>query len=271
MSRVSEWLGWAPPDPDLIPDLPAEAIEQLDQLDLRSRIPESFGDAEQQLAPSIAEFLDAGAAKVVLPLYGIAVVALLIALIRRRLAAEHDSATPGPAAVGAALACVLLYAFGRAVDPLLASLLARPGWFPAGRWGAVGWFQWKLRGRPWAWGALRLREHPGVAFLVHTIVWVALWFVLRFALEWIWASHLRWSAPTRDLPWYFRGVGSSTTRRADQRFRRWLGIVITVLLPIHVLAGMRLAESPGSLPAPGAWVTGGLLLWMTVFHLLVGG
>jgi hypothetical protein len=233
--------------------------------------PESFAEAEQQLAPSIAEFLDAGAGKIVIPLIAIALLALLVGLLRSRFSAEHDSATPGPPAVGAALACVLLYMFGRAIDPLLASLLARPSWFPAESWEAVGWFEWKLLGRPWAWAALPLRDHPGLAILVHTIVWVALWAGIRFLLEWIWASRLRWSAPTRELPWYFRWVGSSTTRRADQRFRRWLGRVVLVLLPIHTLTGMRLAESPGALPAPGAWVTGGLLLWSLVFHLLVRG
>ncbi|HVH97573.1 MAG TPA: hypothetical protein VM869_02645, partial [Enhygromyxa sp.] len=233
--------------------------------------PESLSDAQQELAPAIAEFLDAGAAMVVLPLLAIALLVLIASLIRHYVSGPRDSATPGPPAVGAALACVLLYTFGRAVDPLLASLLARPEWFPADRWDAVGWFEWKLLGRPWAWGALPLRDHPGLGIVVHTIVWVALWTGLRLVLDWIWASRLRWSEPTRDLPWYFRWVGSSTTRRADQRFRRWLGRVVTVLLPIHVLAGMRLAESPGALPAPGAWVTGGLLLWTTVFHLLVRG
>lgn len=234
-------------------------------------IPESLNDAQQQLAPLIAEFLDAGAAKVVLPLLAAALSALLVSLIRRYLAAPPDSATPGPAAVGAALACVLLYTFGRAVDPLLASLLTQPEWFPTERWQHVGWFEWKLLGRPWAWGALPLRDHPGLAILVHAIVWGVLWSGIRLLLDRLWATRLRWSAPTRDLPGYFRWVGSSTTRRADQRFRRWLGRVVVVLLPIHTLAGMRLAESPGALPAPGAWVTGGLLLWTCVFHLAVRG
>ncbi len=268
----SHW--WAPPTP---PDLPPEALDELEQLGadpfaLLRRIPESFADAEQQLAPMLAEFLDAGAAEVVMPLLAIALLALIGGLIRRWVAAAPDSPTPGPAAVGAALACVLTYAFGRLVDPLLASLLSRPAWFPEPRWAAVGWFEWKLLGRPWAWGALPLAEHPGLAILVHVVVWAALWVAVRFVLDWLGASgRLRWSEPTRDLPWYSRWVGSSTTRRADQRFGRWLGVIVTLLLPIHVLAGMRLAENPGTLPAPGAWVTGGLLLWTTAFHLLVSG
>ncbi|PRQ02820.1 hypothetical protein ENSA5_20850 [Enhygromyxa salina] len=167
--------------------------------------------------------------------------------------------------------CVALYLLGRALDPLLASLLHRPTWFPEAAWAEVGWFEWKLLGRPWAWGALPLAEHPGLALFVHVVVWAAVWALVRLLLDWIWAAGLRWSEPTRGLPGYFAWVGSSTTRRADKRFRRWLGPIVTLLVPIHVLAGMRLAENPGSLPAPGAWVTAGLLLWTTAFHLLVTG
>ena len=271
-SRLAPLLGWAPP-----PDLPAPdplAVPLADLADpggFLRKAPETFADAERALAPSIAELLDAGAAQIVLPLFVMTLAAVLVGLIRRRLAAIPDAPTPGPAAVAAALACVLLYALGRAFDPLLSSLLARPVWFPEDRWADVGWFEWKLLGRPWAWGALPLADHPGLAIVVHVIVWVAAWAGLRFVLDWLWAGDLRWSAPTRDLPSYFRWVGSSTTRRADQRFRRWLGLLITVLLPAHLLAGARLAESPGSLPPPGAWVVGGLLLWTTVFHLLVTG
>ena len=268
---MSGW--WAPPSG--VPDLPADASEALDQLGLEQlgldRIPENLADAQQQLAPAIAEFLNAGAAQVVLPMFAIALTSLVAGLISRRLAAPPDSPSPGPTAAGAALLCVLIYCFGRLIDPLLASLLARPEWFPAERWAAVGWFEWKLLGRPWAWGALPLRDYPALSIIVHAIVWIAVWVGLRFLLEWIWAGELRWSEPTRDLPWYFRWVGSSTSRRADQRFRQWLSIIVSLMMPIHVLAGMRLAENPGSLPSPGAWVTGGLLLWTTSFHLLVRG
>ena len=45
---------------------------------------------------------------------------------------------------------------------------------------------------------------------------------------------------------------------------------LSALIMERVL-GMRLAENPGTLPAPGAWVTGGLLLWTLAFHLLVAG
>jgi hypothetical protein len=264
----------ASPPADPPPDLPSSGEPPLDELDpaaLLRKIPESFADAERALAPSLAELLDAGAAQIVLPLFLVTLTTLLIGLLRRRLAADPDAASPGPAAVAAALACVLLYALGRGLDPLLSSLLDRPAWFPEARWPAVGWFEWKLLGRPWAWGALPLAEHPGLAIVVHVVVWVALWAGLRLLLDWLSTGDLRWSAPTGDLPWYFRWVGSSTTRRADHRFRRWLGLPLALLVPAHLLAGARLAENPGVLPAPGAWVTGGLLLWTTLFHLLVTG
>jgi hypothetical protein len=261
----SAWV-WAPPGELELP----EGLEVLGDV-LPPELPGSLADAQQQLAPALGSLLEAGASQVILPLLAIAGGLLLAALLRARIGAPPDSPTPGPTAAGAALICVGLYMFGRLVDPLLASLLTRPEWFPADRWAAVGWFEWKLLGRPWAWGALPLREHPSLAIVVHVVVWGALWLGLRFVLDWAWSSNLVWSAPTTNLPWYFRWVGSSTTRRADQRFRRWLGIVVTLLLPIHQLAGMRLAENPGSLPAPGAWVTGGLLLWTTAFHLLTRG
>lgn len=238
---------------------------------LADGIPDTLADAERQLAPALAEFLDAGAAGVVIPLLMIALFALIVGLFRRQLTAPPDAPSPGPPAAAAAMICLGLYAFGRAIDPLMASLLSRPSWFPEDTWAQVGWFEWKLLGRPWAWGALPLEAHPGLALVVHAVVWGGLWFVLRFVLDWIWAAGLRWSAPTVDLPWYFRWVGSSTTRRADQRFRHWLGWALLPLIPMHALAGLRLAEHPGVLPAPGAWVTGGLLLWTITFHLLVTG
>lgn len=267
---------WAPPGVDELDNLDLDNLD-LDNLDtLADGIPDSLVDAERQLSPAVAEFLDAGAGQIVLPLFGLAVVLLLTGLIRRRLAAPPDAASPGPPAVAAALSCVALYLFGRIVDPLLASLLRRPAWFPEAQWEAVGYFEWKLLGRPWLWGAAPLVEHPGLAILVHVLVWSGVYVVVRALLDWVggsgvWGSGLAWSRPTRDLPWYYPWVGSSTTRRADRRFRRWLGRVLPLLIPLHLLAGMRLAENPGTLPAPGAWVTGGLLLWTLAFHLLVAG
>jgi hypothetical protein len=250
---------------------PPDDIDTLEPDTLADGVPDNFLDAQRQLAPAIADFLDAGAAKVILPLLALALILLLAGLIQRRLAAPPNSPSAGPAATAAALVCVGLYMFGRALDPLLTSLLRRPTWFPEQSWADVGWFEWKLLGRDWVWGALPLSEHPALAVLVHVVVWAVIWALVRAMLDWIWAGNLRWNSPERDLPWYFPWVGSSTTRRADQRFRRWLGRIVMVLLPMHALAGMHLAENVGARPAPGAWVTGGLLLWTTLFHLLTSG
>jgi hypothetical protein len=271
------WFGASPPDsPEPLPPDPlspesTDAIDTPEPDTLPDSIPDSFVDAQEQLAPAIAEFLDAGAAQVILPVLALALVLLLASLIERALLASRDSPSAGPPAAAASLVCVGLYMFGRAIDPLLASLLRRPSWFPEQAWANVGWFEWKLLGRPWVWGALPLSEHPALAILVHLVVWALIWVLVRAALDRIWGANLRWSSPERELPWYFPWVGSSTTRRADRRFRRWLGPILMVLLPMHVLAGMHLAENVGARPAPGAWVTGGLLLWTTLFHLLTTG
>jgi hypothetical protein len=275
------WLGGAPPDPVSpgmtgSPGVPDPAVDTEpstpDEPDtLADGIPDSFLDAQQQLAPAIADFLDAGAAQVILPVLALALLLLIASLIERQLVAPRDSPSAGPPATAAALVCVGLYVFGRAMDPLLASLLRRPLWFPEQLWTDVGWFEWKLLGRSWVWGALPLSEHPALAILVHLVVWAIIWVLARAVLDRIWGTDLRWSSPERDLPWYFPWVGSSTPRRADRRFRRWLGPIVLVLVPLHALAGMHLAENVGARPAPGTWVTGGLLLWTTVFHLLTSG
>lgn len=273
------WLGAAPPDPNLIPPDPDllppprtfDGGAPIGPDPLADGIPDSFADAQDQLAPAIAEFLDAGAAAVILPVLALALLLLLASLIQRALLAPRDSPSAGPSATAAGMVCVGLYMFGRAMDPLLASLLRRPSWFPEASWTDVGWFEWRLLGRPWVWGALPLSHHPALAILVHVLVWALIWVLVRAVLDRIWTADLRWSSPERDLPSYFPWVGSSTTRRADRRFRRWLGPIVMVLLPLHAIAGMHLTQNVGADLAPGAWVTGGLLLWTTLFHLLTSG
>ncbi len=237
---------------------------------LADGVPDNLAQADEQLSPAIADLIDTGGSAIVVALLAVAFVTLLVALIRRRFAAA-DAASPGPSSVAAALGCLGLYLFGRALDPVLASLPERPAWFPEAKWEAVGFFEWRLLGRPWAWGALPLAEHPGVALIVHATVWLLAFLLLRFVIDLVWAGELRWSRPEHELPPYQRWVGASTTRRADRRFRRWLGPITMWMLPLHAIAGLRLAEHPGSMPAPGLWVTGGLVLWMTTFHLLVQG
>lgn len=254
-----------------------DASDTLDDLDpsladpLADATPSDLADAREQLSPAIADLLDTAAPLIVGWLVMVALTALLVALIRRRFTSPADAPTPGPSSVAAALGCALLYLFGRMIDPLLASLLERPSWFPLDRWPAIGWFEWKLLGHRWAWGALPLADHPALALIVHAIGWIGVWLVIRFVLDLLWTHEQRWSKPEHALAFYQRLVGSSTTRRADQQFRRWLGPVLLIALPIHAIAGLRLAAITNGSPAPGTWVIGGLILWMTGFHLLVAG
>ncbi|MFV8755337.1 hypothetical protein ACNOYE_32705 [Nannocystaceae bacterium ST9] len=250
---------------------PGDPLVDLDVDPLADGVPDDLAQAEDQLSPAIADLLDTGAPLIVGLLLMIAMVALLAALLRRKLASSADAPTPGPSAVAAALACALIYVFGRLLDPLLASLLTRPSWFPEARWPEVGWFEWKLLGREWAWGALPLAEHPTLALIVHAIVWLVVWRVVRFVLDLLWTHDQRWSRPEQELAFYQRFVGSTTTRRADQQFRRWIGPLVLLALPIHAVAGLRLSTISEGSPAPGTWVIGGLILWMLVFHLLVEG
>lgn len=257
-------LVFGPPpgsDPDLAVD---PGIGILDD------IPDDLAEAEQQLSPAIADLLDAAAPMVVGLLLTIAMATLIAALIRRKLGAA-DAPTPGPSAVAAALGCALVYLVGRMLDPLLAALLVRPSWFPVERWPEIGWFEWKLLGHPWAWGALPLANHPALGLIVHAIVWLAIWWVIRFVLDVIWTHQQRWSKPEHELAFYQRLVGASTTRRVDQEFRRWLAPVLLVAVVVHAGAGLRLATVAAGSPAPGTWVIAGLIVWMTAFHLLVEG
>lgn len=234
---------------------------------------------EQQLSPTFAALLDLAAPLVVGLLLVLALVTLLGALIRHRIAKAPDSPSPGPSALAAALGCALLYLLGRLVDPLLAALLERPSWFPAADWPKVGWFEWKLLGRPWAYGALPMADHPALALVVHALAWLAAWWVLRVVFDLLWTREQRWSRPEHELAFYQRFVGASTTRRSDRRFRRWIAPLVLLALPLHALAGMRLGlhglplvqlATPTPL-APGTWVVGGLVLWMLSFSLLVEG
>lgn len=240
---------------------------------------EQIEQIEQQLSPTFAALLDLAAPLVVGLLLVLASSTLIGALIRHRFAKAPDSPSPGPSALAAALGCALLYLLGRLVDPLLAALLERPTWFPAADWPKVGWFEWKLLGRPWAFGALPLADHPALALFVHALAWLGTWWLLRLVLDLVWTHAQRWSRPEHELALYQRLVGASTTRRADRRFRRWIAPLVLLALPLHALAGMRLGlhglplvelSSPPPL-APGTWFVSGLVLWMLSFALLVEG
>lgn len=232
--------------------------------------PETFADAEQQLSEFLAGLLDPDPL-LVLILFAGAVALLIAALVRQLIAAKPDSPSPGPTAVAASLICALLYGSGRLLDLLPASMMERPLWFPEDAWDRVGWLEWQLLDRPWAWGAMPLADHPTLALIIHVVVWAAVWLVASWILELIWVRNLRWSAPTRDLPWYYRWLGASTTRRADGRFWRWIAAPLPLLALAHVVAGLTVIHNPGAVPAPGAWVVGGMVIWTLAYHLLVRG
>ena len=226
--------------------------------------------AEQALDPAVQALIGLGATQVVIAALALALVALLVRWIRQRL--RPDERGPGATWAAAALACVLLYALARLVDPLLASLLDRPAWFPAERWDDVGWFEWKALGEPALAPVLPLARIPSLALAAHLVLWGALAWLLQALLRWLGgAGDLTWDTPRGELPWFYRWVGASTARRADRRFRRYVGPLLLLLLPLHGLVGLTLdAPSLGG-PAPGTWVVAGLLLWTTAFHLTAEG
>ncbi|HFE43933.1 MAG TPA: hypothetical protein ENJ18_00360 [Nannocystis exedens] len=137
-------------------------------------------------------------------------------------------------------------------------------------WAKVGWFEWKLLGRPGIALALPLANVPALALALHVPLWLGLLWLFELILRWVYGvragGSVGWHTARADLPWFYRWVGASTARRADQRFRRWVGPLVTILIPLHVIAGLSLGEVSG--PAPGTWVVAGLLLWVTAFHLV---
>jgi hypothetical protein len=249
--------------PPAVPEgLPTEQLEEL----LDEQLEEIL---HEQLLPVLQELLQAAATPVVMMLVTAASVVLGLALANAVMKRKPGDRDPGGEWVAAGLCCVALYLLGRALDPLLVTLLERPPWFPADRFERIGWFEWRLLGRPMAWAVLPLADHLAVALVVHTFVWTVTLVLVRTSIAW--AYDLRRVRFDDDVPWFFRWVGSSTARRPDLKFRRWVGRALPLLMSLHVLAGLRMAAEPTEGPAAGSWVVGGLLLWLTSFHLLTSG
>ncbi|MEZ4449962.1 MAG: hypothetical protein R3B09_10830 [Nannocystaceae bacterium] len=226
-------------------------------------------DPMQALDPALGAILGQDSARIAILAAVAGLVLFLVRLLRAKM--KPGERAPGPSWVAAALILIGVYLFARLVDPLLATLLDRPHWIAAERWARIGWFEWKLLGRPGIAAALPLADHPGLALLVHLPLWGALLFLVSGALRFFYdVGSLTWETRTDALPWFYRWAGSSTVRRADRRFRRWVLPLLFFLLPIHVLAGLGL-EIDGGGPAPGTWVVAGLLLWTTLFHLATDG
>lgn len=224
----------------------------------------------EELLPVLQELLHAATAPVVMLLVTAASVALGLAIANNVMTRKPGDRDPGPEWVVAGLCCIGLYLLGRALDPLLVTLLERPVWFPADRFDRVGWFEWRLLGRPMAWAVLPLADHPAVALVVHAAVWVVSLVLMRTVIAWTYDLR-RLSFADARVPWFFRWVGSTTAKRPDRKFRRWLGRALPLLMGMHGLAGLRMAAEPTEGPAPGAWVVGGLLMYLTSFHLLTTG
>ena len=225
---------------------------------------------EGELLPILRELLQAAAAPVVMTIITVASIALGLAIANSVTTRKPGDRDPGAEWVAAALCCVGLYVLGRVLDPLLVTLLERPVWFPEERFARVGWFEWRLLGRPIAWAVLPLADHLAVALVVHAAVWLIALATIRLAIAWGYGlRHLGFAA--REVPWFFRLVGSTTAKRPDRKFRRWVGRGLPLLMTLHVLAGLRMAAAPAEGPAAGTWFVGGLLLWVTSFHLLTKG
>ena len=256
----------APPPSGAPPDLDPGALAGLDPSALAGLDPSALAG----LDPAVQALAGLGAAQVVVALVAAALVALVLRWIRQRLRPSPRSTGPTWAAAG--LLCVALYLLARLVDPLLAGLLDRPAWFPAERWPEVGWFEWKLLGERALAPLLPLARLPALALLLHLALWGVLAWLSELLIRWLsGANDLGWDAGPDDLPWFYRWVGASTARRADRRFRRVVGPLVAVLLPLHGLAGLAVEAPALGGPAPGAWVVSGLLLWITAFHLTTEG
>ena len=224
--------------------------------------------SEQALHPLVQDALRTGAGKMAMVAIAVAAVLFAIRVIQARMRPTERAV--GPAWVASALMITGLYCAVRAIDPLLAGLLDRPHWMAEAAWAKVGWFEWKLLGRPGIALALPLANVPALALALHVPLWLGLLWLLELILRWVYGvragGSVGWHTARVDLPWFYRWTGASTARRADQRFRRWVGPLVLILMPLHIVAGLSLGEVGG--PAPGTWVVAGLLLWVTAFHLV---
>jgi hypothetical protein len=224
----------------------------------------------------------------------------VLRLLARLVRVGAGSFAPGW--VASVLIAVVCYVVGIAVDPLLKSTADRPRAIPAEAWERIGFFEWKILG-DWSWPFLPLSEHPATGIVVHLALWIAMVLLVRAVLLWLHRdTPIGWSTPEDALPWYYRWVGSTTARRADQRFSLWMKRLLWVGWPVFLLCGYLLAseslrggprippqcteDAPAMIagavgaflgqpilgaPPPGAWVLGGLFLLAATVHLMLEG
>ncbi len=206
---------------------------------------------------------------------------------------------------GSSLLALAVYLVAILVDPLLKSTLERPASVSAPAWSRVGFFEYELLG-DWAWPFLPLSEHPATGIVLHLAAWLPIIALIRAGLAFYYRdTPITWRTPTARLPFTYRWVGSSTARRADQRFTRWAWRLVWVAWPTLLLSGFlyanesRRAAATHAIPqcvasaeawlsgagglreltaypiagAPpvGAWVLGAVFLFAFTVHLLLEG
>ncbi|MEM9193166.1 MAG: DEAD/DEAH box helicase, partial [Myxococcota bacterium] len=190
----------------------------------------------------LAEYI--GATWIVTIWLGFFGAALLWATVLRffRRLTPPGSGTIAAGWVGCVGIALLIYLLGIAVDPLLQTLLEQPAAIGDEKWNRIGFFEWKVLGGEWSWPVLPLTDFPQVGIVVHTVLWVGFILLIRIVLLWIYRDlRVGWATRSETLPFYYRWVGSSTARRADDRFKTWLRPLVYVLIPLHALAGYVLA------------------------------
>lgn len=172
---------------------------------------------------------------------GVLAIALLVVARYARLV--PGSGSPGPGVLAAALVVVGVYVVGRVIDPLLATTISRPEGIDPAVFARIGFFEWRLLGRPWSWPLLPLEDHPALGLALHAVVWplllLAVWRLLRRIAR---LADVRWDTPERSLPWFYRWVGATTAHGADARFSTWARGVLVLVIPLHALAGWHLAS-----------------------------
>lgn len=202
--------------------------------------------------------LDLGPGGVALVVAGLGLLGSLAVAVGRfftkRLA--PGSPTPGAPWVASMLVLVALYAFARAIDPLLASRLEVPAGFDPERFARVGWFEWRLFAeRRWAWPILPLADHPAIGLLLHAFFWPTLLLLVRWILVRLPSDRrergvdVDFETPEAALPRWWRWTGATTPRRADDRFRKWSRGLVAVLATLHLTAaGLLAAGAPPTRP-----------------------
>lgn len=165
----------------------------------------------------------------------------VLRFVQRRLRTGAGSlAPPWVASVMIALG---VYGVGLLVDPLLKAVVDPPAGVPPEAWARIGFFEHRLLG-DWAWPLLPLAHHPATGIVAHLALWSFVVMLIRAILAWLERDrHVHWNTPQHALPWYYRWVGSSTARRADQRFSAWVRRLLQVAWPLFLLSGYLLTAA----------------------------